>query len=343
MVGMALEGGGVRGSYQIGAFMALYDCGIKIDGFVGTSIGSFNAAILASGHYYELLEFWQNVDVSKLFEIKPLNLKKIEFKSLSDSVKSYLKLLKNKGINVDGLLRVVDELLIVDDLYNSNKDFGLVTFRLKDLKPIYKYKEDIPKDKIKDYILASCYLPVFKMEKIIDDNYYIDGGVYDNSPINLLINKGYNKIYVVKLNSIGISRKLTKEVDLTIIKPSRELGSILSFDQNKIKDNIKMGYCDTIRILKNFDGYKYLFKSKSGNYYKFLGRKISSRLLKRIYSFFNVDNIRDAVIKSLEYIMEKEKYDYYKIYKPYKVIKEIKKKNTKKYFIYDFIKLLKFI
>lgn len=340
---MALEGGGVRGSYQIGAFMALHDSNIQIDGFVGTSIGSFNAAILATGHYKELLEFWQTVDVSKLLAIKPLNLKMLELKNISDTVKSYLKLLKNKGINVDSLLQVVDELLDVEALYKSNKDFGLVTFRLKDLKPIYKYKEDIPKSKIKDYILASCYLPVFKMEKIIDDNYYIDGGVYDNSPINLLINKGYNKVYVVKLNSIGITRKLTKEVDLTIIKPSRNLGSILGFDQNKIKDNIKMGYYDTIRILKNFDGYKYLFTAKSKNYYKFLGRKVNSRLLKRIYAFFNVDNMHDAVIKSLEFIMEKEKYDYYKIYKPYKIIKRIKKKTNKKNFIYDFIKLLKFI
>ena len=75
MVGLVLEGGGVRGSYQIGAFIALYDSGIKPDGFVGTSMGSFNAAMLASGKHFELLDFWENVDVAKIFNIKEIDLK----------------------------------------------------------------------------------------------------------------------------------------------------------------------------------------------------------------------------------------------------------------------------
>ena len=187
MIGLALEGGGVRGSYQIGAYLALKDCGIKIDGFVGTSIGSFNAAMLASGKHFELLDFWNNVDVADIFNIKPINLKDKDLNKLKNSIKSYLNLLTDKGINVKGLMDVLDEVLDVNLLYQSKKDFGLVTFRLKDLKPIIKYKEDIPKDKIKEYILASCYLPVFKPQKIIDNNYYFDGGIYDNSPVNMLI------------------------------------------------------------------------------------------------------------------------------------------------------------
>ena len=40
MVGLALAGGGVKGSYQIGAYMAFKKCHIKFDGVCGTSIGS---------------------------------------------------------------------------------------------------------------------------------------------------------------------------------------------------------------------------------------------------------------------------------------------------------------
>ena len=43
--------------------------------------------------------------------------------------------------------------------------------------------------KLNEYILASCNLPVFKMEKVIDNNFYIDGGFYDNNPINMFFNK----------------------------------------------------------------------------------------------------------------------------------------------------------
>ena len=132
----------------------------------------------------------------------------LPLKKIKNTLKSYFKLLTNKGIDVDGMLKVLDEVLDVEALYQSKKDFGLVTFRIKDLKPIIKYKEDIPKSKIKEYILASCYFPVFKKKKLIDGNYYFDGGIYDNSPVNMLIKKGYKKIYVVKLHGIGISQKI---------------------------------------------------------------------------------------------------------------------------------------
>lgn len=341
MVGLALEGGGVRGSYQIGAFIALYDLGVHFDGFVGTSIGSFNAAMLASGKHYELLDFWENVDVAKLLNIKPINFKKTDLASIKSSINSYLNILKNKGIDVQGLMGVLDSLLDIDALYNSGKDYGLVTVRLKDLQPIVKYKEDIPKSKLKEYILASCYLPVFKKEKIIDDNYYFDGGIYDNSPINMLIKKGYNKIYVIKLNGPGITQKLTKNVDLTEIEPSRSLGSILNMNQEVIKDNIKMGYYDTIRKIKNFDGYKFVFKRRNDWYYNLLTRKIDSKVLKRVRNFFGVETTKETIVKSLEYILEKEAYDYYQVYIPYKVIKKIKKNDKQKHFIYDFVKQLK--
>jgi len=341
MVGLALEGGGVRGSYQIGAFIALYDCGIKIDGFVGTSIGSFNAAMLASGKHYELLDFWENVDIAKLFDIKPFNLKEADLTDIKTSIKSYINLLKNKGIDVNGMMKTLDEVIDIEALYQSPKDFGLVTVKLKDLQPIYKYKEDIPKSQLKEYILASCYLPVFKKKKIIDDNYYFDGGIYDNSPVNMLIKKGYQKIYLVKLNSIGGSQKLTKKVNLVVIEPSRSLGPILNLDQDIIKDNIKMGYYDTIRVLKKLDGYKYLYKVRSNYYYKFISRFVDEKLLKRVFNFFDVDNIKDATIKSLEYVMEKEGYSYYNIYNPYKVIKKIRKNTKRKYVVYDFVRSLR--
>ena len=339
MTGLVLEGGGVRGSYQIGSFIALYDCGIKIDGFAGTSIGSFNAAMLASGKHYELLDFWENVDVAKLLNIKPLKMQDLDIEEIKASLSSYTKILKNKGIDVKSLLDVLDEILDVEALYESKKDFGLVTFRIKDLKPIYKFKEDIPVAKIKEYILASCYLPVFKQKKIIDGNYYFDGGIYDNSPVDMLLKKKYEKIYLVKLNKL-IPKYIKENKNIIVIKPSRNLGGILSFNKENIQNNIKMGYYDTIRVLKNMDGFKFVFKNRSSAYYKFISRFVDQKLLKKIMKYFESEDIKEIIIKSLEYVMEKEKYDYYDIYNPYKIIKKIKK-NKNSYFIYDFVRKLR--
>ena len=44
-------------------------------------------------------------------------------------------------------------------------DFGICTIKLPNLKPLYIFKEEMAKEKVDDYILASCYLPIFKMEK----------------------------------------------------------------------------------------------------------------------------------------------------------------------------------
>ena len=59
-VGIAFSGGGLRGAYQVGCYKAFLDCGINVNGFVGTSIGSFNAAMCASNRFYELYNFWYN-------------------------------------------------------------------------------------------------------------------------------------------------------------------------------------------------------------------------------------------------------------------------------------------
>ena len=79
MIGLALEGGGTKGSYQIGAYYAMKDCGIVFDGFCGTSIGSFNSAMLACGKEEELLDGFRKLsaeDQEEMAEILKIKLRK---------------------------------------------------------------------------------------------------------------------------------------------------------------------------------------------------------------------------------------------------------------------------
>ena len=46
---LVLEGGGAKGAYQIGAYMALKEKGFEFDHVVGTSIGAINGAVIAQG------------------------------------------------------------------------------------------------------------------------------------------------------------------------------------------------------------------------------------------------------------------------------------------------------
>lgn len=347
-VGLSLAGGGVKGAYQIGAYYAFKKCHIKIDGMVGTSIGSFNAAMLCAGREKELYDLWESANVGKILALEEslvnvLKKKKKtvdEFKILAKEIK---KIVQNKGLNTSGLRDVLTYYDIEDDLRKSSKDFGLVTVKLKDLKPVYVFKEDIKEGKLHDYLISSCNLPVFKLEKMIDEAYYIDGGFYDNCPSNMLLDKGYDIVYAIELSAIGIRQK-PKEADKVItIRPSRNLGPIFTLDNDLICSNIELGYYDTIKVLKNLDGYKFIFKNKNELYYKYLTRKVNSKILADMEKFFKSKTKEELVIKALEYVMKKEKYEYCEIYDPIKVIRQINKKTKRPTGVYKFISQLKLL
>lgn len=342
MIGLALEGGGAKGSYQVGAYFALKHNKIKIDGVSGTSIGSFNAAMISAGQENELLTFWQNVDVSELLDLE--GFKDIKISTINKTFANIKKVLRNKGLDTSKLKKVVVDNLNLDKFYSSKMDYGLVTVRLNDLKPIYKYKTEIPREKLTDHILASCYLPVFKFEKLIDDSYYLDGGFYDNRPVNMWFLKEYDTVYVVSLKSIGLKAKPLKKGNIIYIKPSRSLGGMLNLNKEQISDNIRLGYFDTLKVIKNLDGKKFCFKKRKDWYYKFLTRKVDKRTLNRIKTFFKTDDEKTMILKSLEYIMKLEHWTYFKIYSPLEVINIIKNKETKdKSIIYKYVKKLKFM
>ena len=350
MRGLVLEGGGVKGSYQIGAYYAFRDCGIKFDGFVGTSIGSFNAVMLASNMEKELLKFWYNVDPGTLLGmdsrfVELFNDKELDLNGLKGAFTSLTNIIKNFGLDNTKLLNTVKKVVNFDTLIKSNKDFGLVTVKVsrEGIKPLYVYKENIPnQDMLIEYLMASCYLPVFREKRIIDNHYYLDGGFYDNSPVKLLKDKGYDEVYVINIKGIGINRTLNTNVKTHIITPTRDNGSVLELNREIIKNNILMGYYDTLRYIKKLDGYQFCFKKRRDWYYNLLSRKVDKRLKRRVSNFFKTETNHDTIIKALEYILEKEEISYYDVYNPYKLIKKIRKINNN-HFIYRYIKELRFI
>ncbi len=59
---LVLQGGGALGAYQVGVYQALHEAGIEPDWVIGTSIGAFNAAIIAGNppqeRFGRLCELW---------------------------------------------------------------------------------------------------------------------------------------------------------------------------------------------------------------------------------------------------------------------------------------------
>ena len=64
---IALEGGGARGSYQVGAWRALQEAGIRYNAVSGTSVGALNGAMMAMGDLTGAEKLWRDIRFSLFF------------------------------------------------------------------------------------------------------------------------------------------------------------------------------------------------------------------------------------------------------------------------------------
>jgi len=364
MYGIALEGGGARGAYHIGALKALIENGYEISGIVGTSIGSLNAAVVAQGDFDKLYELWTTSTTAEIVYLEEKDLVKIVNKKvdreLIKNVSEYIKeMTANKGIDTAKYKELVDSLVDENKLRKSKVDFGLATVSLTDKKPLELYKEDIEDGMISSYILASSYLPVFKTQKI-QDKIYLDGGFYNNCPVNMLVKKGYKNIIEIRTKAFGRYKKVKvgDDVNIISISPSSDLGSILLADKEIAAKNIKMGYYDALKVIKELEGNKY-YINKTTNIDTFsMLLKLSDEqinsiakcgikgyeqkeprkvlfddilpLISRKLKLNKTMSYNEFLVGIVEYILEEEDLvELYKMYDLKDLILEIKKNSTK--------------
>jgi len=355
--GLILEGGGAKGSYQIGAVKALKEMDIKFNGVAGTSIGALNGAMIIQEDFDKAYDLWYNISPKKIFNIEQDALDKIKKLSFDKKDLSYLwnqvkTVVDNKGLDVSLIEEIVEKNVDEQRVRSSNKDFGIVTISLSDMKPIKIYIEEIPEGKLNDYLLASSNLPTFKQEKR-NGKYFLDGGFYDNMPIDMLIDKGYKNIIVIRTHGLGITREIeeTKDINIIYIEPKDDLGNLLDFDNKIARRNLKLGYYDAKRVfLEDIKGYDYYIRiDKEKDYFTKLLLNIPEDSVQKIAKFmgFGEMNYRRALFEVIiprlaKFLDLDEKDDYLNIIL---AILEViaKRANIDKFKIYDFDNFVKLI
>ena len=126
----------------------------------------------------------------------------------------------------------------------------MITISLTRRRPLELYKEDIPRGKLVDYLMASGNLPVFKSEPL-DGEKYLDGSFYDNCPVNLALRRGCDDIVIIRTYTARPIRSYKKEgLRELIIRPGAPLGGVLDFDRRTISKNFNAGYREAKRILQ---------------------------------------------------------------------------------------------
>lgn len=302
MKALVLSGGGSKGSYQLGVWKALKKLRIKYDIITGTSSGALNGALMTQNTYRKAEKIWNELNMKVLFgeDIDEVNNKK-------DLFKMYGKQIKNGGMDITELEKLIADTLDTNKFYKSKIRYGLVAVNLSEFRAEELTKDIIPEDKLKDYLVASasCY-PAFK-KKDIEGLKYVDGGYYDNLPINLAIKLGATEIICVDLRAPGLKKEPTnKNIKITTIRPNNKLSNFLDFNNEIVKKNIAYGYNDTMKKFKKLEGKKYTFKKNSLAYNRNEYEDTYNYILKKVLNTKKIENKFNSIINNLELDDEKE-------------------------------------
>ncbi len=220
-VAVVLSGGGGKGAYQVGMLKALKSFGVEPDIYCGTSVGSFNCGMIASGKSLEEVEqVWRGLNAESVFKLRcdPRQLLTLDprgpIRFALQSARIFggflAETLKESGswwdkIDLDSFLLdtsplgdLISKNVDLETLRKSKKEFILA---LTQLKPIEGYPlQIVSKDKVTHkHILASCSLPLLFPPVTIGNRVFCDGGVVMNSPLKPAIDAGAEEIYVLDL------------------------------------------------------------------------------------------------------------------------------------------------
>ena len=289
--GIVLEGGGAKGAYQIGAWKALREAGIRIKGIAGASVGSLNGALICMDDLEKAEEIWKNIEYSRVMDVSDETikaLKKKDFKALNmqEILNSGFQFIKDGGFDVTPLKNLIAE--VVGDesrIRESDRELFAVTYSVSEHKELAVDVKSGEEGSVKDMLLASAYFLAFKNEKL-GGKRYRDGGGFNNVPLGVLLDKGYEDIIVIRIYGWGFdSEKVTKIPDganVYHIAPRQDLGGILEFDKKQSRKNMTLGYYDAKRFLYGLAGRIYYIDAPGSEPYYF-DKMMSELELLKIY------------------------------------------------------------
>lgn len=242
-IGLALGGGGARGSYQIGVVRALHEMGIlnQIKDVSGTSIGAINTLMVMADYDYErMIEVWEKINNHDIYGYGPDRFKedKLGVFSLQETFKKLsaeVKLSEIRESKITGYATAAK--LQKDSLIEQ-----LMIHRMK--REVFKLNEVEDPHKA---VLASASIPVIFGSTKIDDQAYVDGGTVDNCPVQPLIDAGCNVIFAVPLDMTFKPRDYANENILLVNMQTHYLfklisADVLDFKVTVVSENAHYGY-----------------------------------------------------------------------------------------------------
>ena len=206
---LVLQGGGALGAYQAGAYEALVKSGVEPEWLAGISIGAINGALIAGNpkekRVAALREFWNKLSSGLQ---GPSLVPGQEGRTLFNEVSSWTATMfgipgffsprlmsplfswpgttgSTSFYDTEPLKQTLNTLIDFNYLNKSPMRLTIGAVNVKNGN--FKYF-DTTKDKLRaDHIMASGALPPGFPAVLIDGDYYWDGGLVSNTPLNQVI------------------------------------------------------------------------------------------------------------------------------------------------------------
>ena len=195
--GIVLEGGGARGAYQIGAWRALREAGVKIKGIAGTSVGALNGALMCMDDLENAENIWKDISYSKVMDVDDDLMSQLFQGTIppGEVFEILFQTMKEGGVDITPLRDLIRRYVDAKKVKESPIEFYILTFCVDELKELDVDVHTLSQEELPDLLLASAYIfPLFKNEKL-QGKTFIDGGVINNVPLGSLVDRGYAVSY----------------------------------------------------------------------------------------------------------------------------------------------------
>jgi NTE family protein len=206
---LVLQGGGALGAYQAGVYQALMEGGIEPDWVIGTSIGAINGALIAGNEpknrIARLREFWDGVarghplgnlwsssifgsglanlttftcGIPGFFQLNPHALWGMQFPVGIERASYY---------STDLLKATLSRLVDFDYVNHRHTRLTVGAVNVRTSEMCYFDSRDM--DLAPAHVMASGALPPAFPAVCIDGEPYWDGGIYSNTPIEVVLDE----------------------------------------------------------------------------------------------------------------------------------------------------------
>lgn len=181
---LILPGGGFRGAYQVGFIKALQAKDLRFDLVAGVSVGALNGALLAQGDIALLENLWDEID-------------KLGPRAIFNYWPFWKLPFKRSLCSTDPLKRLLTSYIDQEKIRASSTQLFLAATSLRTGQ--WKWFTNDSPDLV-DGLVASCALPPFFEPVRIGDEFYVDGGVRSNVPMQPAYEQKCDQIIIACTN-----------------------------------------------------------------------------------------------------------------------------------------------